>query len=213
MQPLVTIIMPTYNRKHLIKRAIDSCLNQTYENFELIVCDDHSTDGTEEYIAELRKADSRIKYCKTPLGHKGANAARNAGIRIAEGKYLCFLDSDDEFLKNGIADRVSVFEKNPGAGMVYGNALCQVPGKKIPWIYDEVPKIKKEARKFLLEELSLCCQVSIMLRTKVFDKIGFLNEEQKGWTDDGLVVAVGLQFPDISHSRRIYSSFFCITKC
>ena len=196
-QPLVSIIMPTYNRKHLIKRSIDSCLQQAYHNIELIICDDHSTDGTEEYIVEFKKKDRRVKYCKTPIGHKGANAARNAGIQIAKGKYLCFLDSDDELLENGILDRVNVFEKNPKAGMVYGNALCQISGKKMPWVYEDIPSTKREARKYLLKEMSLCIQSTIMLRTKVFDKIGLLDERQKGWTDDGVVVAVGLKFPVI----------------
>ena len=212
--PLVSIIMPTYNRKNIIKRAIDSCSRQSYENIEIVVCDDHSTDGTEEYIQELRKEETRIVYCKTPPGHKGANAARNEGIRIAKGKYICFLDSDDEILENGIIDRVELFEQNPKAGMVYGNAVCQKGNKRNPWIYRKVPATFREARKDMLKELSLCIQSTIMVRTQVFAKIGLLNEEQKGWTDDGLVVAVGLRYP-VLHSGKfiaiIHKSEECMT--
>lgn len=212
--PLVTIIMPTYNRKNVIKRAIDSCLRQSYENIELIICDDHSTDGTEEYIAELQKNEKRIIYCKTPVGHKGANAARNAGIRIAKGKYLCFMDSDDEFLENGIIDRVRVFEKNSRVGMVYGNVICQMKNRKVPWIYIEVPPRKKEARKKILEELSLCCQLTIMVQTKIFNKIGLLDEELKAWTDDSLVVPVVLNYPVIhcgTYIALVHKSELCMT--
>lgn len=200
---LVSIIMPTYNRKNVVKRAIDSCLQQSYQNIEVIICDDHSTDGTEEYISKLREQDNRIVYCKTPMGHKGANAARNAGIRIANGEYICFLDSDDELLKNGIENRINVFKKNPKIGMVYGNALCQMRGKTVPWIYDDIPQNKREARKYLLCELSLCCQITIMFRKKVLDRIGLLNEEQKGWTDDGVVVAIGLEYPMINCGKFV----------
>ena len=108
---LVSIIMPTYNRRQIIKDAIDSCLEQTYENIELIICDDHSTDGTYEYICERMKEDSRIKYCVTPEGKKGANAARNTAIQIAKGKYIIFLDSDDYLLKDSIEIRVDTFKR------------------------------------------------------------------------------------------------------
>lgn len=203
IRKLVSIIMPTYNRKYIIKRAIDSCLQQSYQEIEVIICDDHSTDGTEEYIAELQKLDKRIVYCKTSVGHKGANAARNAGIRIAKGEYICFLDSDDEFLENGIADRVSVFENNHRIGMVYGNALIQACDRKMPLIYDNIPRAKRKARKYLLQELSLCCQITIMFRRKVINRIGFLNEEQRGWTDDGLVVAIGLEYPMVNCGKFV----------
>lgn len=194
-QPLVSIIIPTYNRKRLISRAINSCIQQTYNNIEIIVCDDHSTDGTNEYIKELSKSDSRIIYCKTSLEHKGANAARNVGIQKAKGKYLCFLDSDDELLGNAIADRVEILKKYPKVGLVYGNAYCKFHNEYMPWVYDEISQNAKEAKQYLLEELSLCIQSSIMVRRKIFSKIGLLDEGQKGWTDDGLVVAVGMRYP------------------
>ena len=68
--PLVSIIMPTFNRKNVMGKAIDSCLRQTYKNVEVIICDDHSTDGTEQYIQNRMREDSRIRYCKNPEGKK-----------------------------------------------------------------------------------------------------------------------------------------------
>lgn len=73
---LVSIIIPTYNRRHMIGKAIDSCLSQSYKNIEIIICDDHSTDGTNKYIEERIKEDPRIIYCITPEGKKGANAKK-----------------------------------------------------------------------------------------------------------------------------------------
>ena len=67
---LVSIIIPTYNRKNSIKDAIDSCLTQTYQKIEIIICDDHSTDHTKEYVKERMKEDPRIRYCVTPEGKR-----------------------------------------------------------------------------------------------------------------------------------------------
>ncbi len=197
---LISIIMPTYNRKYIIGEAIDSCLSQSYQNIEIIVCDDHSTDGTKEYIKERIKGDPRIRYCETPEGKKGANAARNTAIKIARGKYLTFLDSDDYLTDDSIMCRVQLLQKNRVA-MVYGNAFCEMGRRKIKWIYTDIEKEKLSQKKYLMQELSLCQQNTIMLRTSVFQKIGLLDEEQKGWTDDGLVVAVGMNYP-ILHSRK-----------
>lgn len=103
--PLVSVIIPTYNRAHLVKRAIDSVLKQTYKNFEIIVVDDASSDNTEQIINLF--ADRRIIYIKQEK-NMGVAAARNAGIKKARGKYIAFLDSDDEFCAGKIE---SVLEK------------------------------------------------------------------------------------------------------
>lgn len=200
-EKLVSIIIPTYNRKHVIEKAIDSCLNQTYKNIEIIVCDDHSTDGTQEYIANRIKEDERIKYCVTPDGKKGANAARNTAIKLAKGEYLAFLDSDDYLTEESIACRVEKFETNPNVGMVYGNVFCESGRKKIKWIYTDISKEKVHQRKYLMQELSLCQTDAIMVRTAVFEKTGLLIEEQKAWNDDWLCVSVGMRYP-VLHSRK-----------
>jgi glycosyltransferase involved in cell wall biosynthesis len=94
---LITVIIPTYNRDDTIKRAIDSVLNQTYKNLELIIVDDGSTDNTKDVIKKYLK-DKRIRYFYKQ--NKGVSSARNLGIKKANGEYIAFLDSDDEFEKN-----------------------------------------------------------------------------------------------------------------
>ena len=91
--PTVSVVIPAYNRAHLLKRAIQSVLNQTYQDFELIVVDDASNDNTEEVVKELR--DEKIKYIRH-RENSGAGVARNTGIRTALGRYIAFQDSDDE---------------------------------------------------------------------------------------------------------------------
>ena len=88
----ISVIIPTYNRENLIGKSINSVLNQTYQNFEIIVIDDGSKDNTSKVIKQFH--DSRIKYIKLTQ-NKGGSNARNIGIKKAKGKYISFLDSDD----------------------------------------------------------------------------------------------------------------------
>jgi len=94
--PLVSIIIPTYNRAHLIGETLDSVLAQTYTNWECIVVDDGSTDGTDEVLAEYVAKDSRFQYYHRPNDRlKGANACRNYGFELSKGEYVNWFDSDD----------------------------------------------------------------------------------------------------------------------
>jgi len=99
MQPLFSIISPTYNRASFISRAIQSVIDQEYANWELLIIDDGSTDDTEQVVATF--SDDRIKY------HWQENAersvARNKGVELAQGTFICFLDSDDRYLPNHLA--------------------------------------------------------------------------------------------------------------
>ena len=92
---MISIIIPTYNRAHLIKDAVDSVIQQSFTDWELIIVDDGSTDNTAEVLSAFNK-DDRITYTKRPESYlKGANACRNYGYQIAKGDYIKWLDSDD----------------------------------------------------------------------------------------------------------------------
>jgi len=113
---LVSVIIPTHNRAHFVGRAIQSVLKQTFQDFEIIVVDDGSTDGTAQVVTSID--DDRLTYV---LHEKnlGSNAARNTGIRIAHGKYIAFQDSDDESHPDKLERLVGVLEDNPDVGVVY----------------------------------------------------------------------------------------------
>ncbi|MGM0932657.1 MAG: glycosyltransferase family 2 protein [Bacteroidota bacterium] len=96
MQPLVSIIIPTYNRAHLIGETLDSVLAQTYQNWECIVADDGSTDDTLELLQKYNQRDNRIRFIDRPEGKiKGAASSRNVGFENSKGQYIQYLDSDD----------------------------------------------------------------------------------------------------------------------
>lgn len=101
--PLVSVVIPTYNRGELILKTIGSVLNQTYKNIEIIIVDDNSTDNTKKIISTL--SDPRINYIKLERNTKGREA-RNRGIMESKGKFIAFLDSDDCWLPNKIESQL-----------------------------------------------------------------------------------------------------------
>lgn len=111
MSPLVSIVIPTYNRAHLISETLDSIRAQTYSSWECIVVDDGSTDGTDIIVQKYIKLDPRFKYHKRPKNRKkGGNAVRNYGFEISKGEFVSFLDSDDRFYPEKLSIQVKAIE-------------------------------------------------------------------------------------------------------
>jgi glycosyltransferase involved in cell wall biosynthesis len=113
IKPLVSIIIPTYNRAHLISETLDSILRQTYQNWECIIVDDGSTDTTEETISVFSKKNPSIKFYKRPDNlPKGPSACRNYGFHFAKGDLIHFMDSDDLYLPNALENYKNSFSES-----------------------------------------------------------------------------------------------------
>lgn len=111
--PTVSVVIPTFNRAHQICEAVDSALAQTWQDAEVIVVDDGSSDNTRDVLEHYR---SRIRYIHQD--NKGVSAARNAGIREAQGQFISILDSDDLWLPEKVALQMQAFAENPSLGLV-----------------------------------------------------------------------------------------------
>ena len=116
-KPKVSVIITTYNRAGLLARAVNSVLAQTYTNYEIIIVDDCSQDNSGEVIHGF--ADLSIRVIRHEI-NRGSASARNTGITHARGRYIAFLDDDDECTPNRLADQVYVLDTNPNVGVVYG---------------------------------------------------------------------------------------------
>lgn len=123
-KPMVSIIMPTYNRATVLPRAINSILTQTYKNFELIIINDGSTDSTAHYLKGLR--DDHIKVISQ--ANAGAAKARNAGLELARGKYIAYLDSDNVWHDAFLEVMVECMQKNQLIYCSQNLLLCDVKG-------------------------------------------------------------------------------------
>lgn len=113
MVELVSVIIPTYNRENIIKDAIETVLNQTYQEFEIIIVDDGSTDNTKEVVQKYN--DDRIKYIYQPNSGK-PSIARNTGIKAAKGDFIAFLDSDDLWNQEMLERHVKILNANKNIG-------------------------------------------------------------------------------------------------
>jgi glycosyltransferase involved in cell wall biosynthesis len=125
---LVSIILCTYNRAHLLNRAIASVLTQSYRNWELIVIDDGSADDTWQAVMPVMKSDPRIMYFYH--ANTGLARSRNIGIALASGEYSTFLDSDDEYREHHLSVRVQAIEKKPSPALIYGGIEYAGPVEK-----------------------------------------------------------------------------------
>lgn len=176
----ISIIIPTYNRSELLVRAVESVLSQAFEDFELIIVDDGSTDNTREMVQKLVKKDSRIKYIYQE-NSGGAAKPKNVGIKSSQGDYIAILDSDDEWLPQKLEKQLDVFEKsdNPNLSFVTCNAL--VIGEKKIEKYN-ITKPKNPQREILMRDY-LGSGSGMIYKREVFDAVGGFDESLKSGQD------------------------------
>jgi len=178
--PTASIILPTYNRAELIGRAIKSILSQTYQDFEIIIVDDGSTDNTEEVVRSFD--DKRIKYIVNRI-NKGAAFARNVGIKAAMGEYIAFQDSDDEWLPLKLEKQLKAFDVSPAdVGVVY-TGFWKIKDKKkyyVPfkWVKQKDGNIHKE-----LIKGNFVGTPAVLVKKKCFKKSGLFDENLPGLED------------------------------
>lgn len=178
-QPLISVVIPMYNRKKTIERCLNSVLNQSYKNLEVILVDDCSTDGTIDYISNVH--DQRIRLIQLEI-NSGAQIARNTGIKNANGEWIVFLDSDDELTKDSISCRYNMLKKNSDVDLIYGDI---VDGQ-----FKNVNSMSNiELRKYIFKELCLCPFSVIMARKNCIEKVGYLDEKYLAWQDDSFIIS------------------------
>ena len=175
--PIVSIIMSTYNRAHVIKRAIDSVMAQSYKNYELIIIDDGSVDNTSSVVADYD--DERIRYLNYSP-NMGACHARNIGLEAAKGRLIAFLDSDDMWFEDALDYAVKALETKPDdVGGVFGRTEIYDetgeghvhPTKKM--IYEGIEN-NEIIKKMLLG--NVMSTVAVFLRKECADRVGGFDE-------------------------------------
>ncbi|MHC4818252.1 MAG: glycosyltransferase family 2 protein [Planctomycetota bacterium] len=131
--PRVTVILPTFNRRELVTEAIESVRRQTYGDFELVVVDDGSTDGTAETIRERFGDEARLRLVRQE--NRGVSDARNRGIELSRGELIGFLDSDDLYLPRNLEAQVAALDARPDAHMVTCDARCEGGALNAPTVF------------------------------------------------------------------------------
>jgi glycosyltransferase involved in cell wall biosynthesis len=169
--PLITVVVPAYNRATTIADCVRSVQAQTYTKWELIVVDDGSSDGTPQVVTKLAQDDSRIRLIQQPR-NGGAQAARNVGIRAGTGTWVAFLDSDDQYLPDSLEKRMSLAKKE-NVCLVHSECYIIDPdGTKKVY---RVPPITGSAYSTLLSHEGPLYQGLLVAKTAL-QRIDFLDE-------------------------------------
>lgn len=172
----VSVIIATYNKSNLILRTIQSVINQTFQDFELIIVDDGSDDNTLEVIKKISVKDKRIKYIYQK--NQGYASALNNGISLSNGKYIAILDDDDEWLPEKLEKQIQIFEKYPSVYLV----SC--------WLFKISENNKRLFKTYsgLIENRKWCdffksngilTSSSILFKKEIFDELGGFDSKLK----------------------------------
>jgi glycosyltransferase involved in cell wall biosynthesis len=164
---LISVVIPTCNRPRLLETAINSVINQTYNNIEIIIVDDASTDETK--AVHIKYNDERISYIRVDKS-KGGNFARNLGVKQSKGSYVAFLDDDDEWLPSKLSKQMQVFEKDESIGIVYTGA--DVIHTAYDTKYKITPQKMGDLSMSILTFNYIGTTSSVMIKRELFDEAG-----------------------------------------
>lgn len=192
----VSVILPTYNRAGILKKAIDSVLSQTYSEFDLLIVDDGSKDDTADVVRSY--ADERIRYLYTEL-NRGAAAARNFGIAqvSADAAYVAFEDSDDLWHPDKLEKQLKELEKHPEAGFCYHKIAYDMGGGYRAILPDERLSVEKKRgdiyAQLLYDNLVDC--PSMLIRREILEQTGGFDEMMKALEDYDLALRLAKAAP------------------
>ena len=196
MKPNISIIIPTYNRVSLLKKAVSSVITQTYKNFEIIIIDNYSTDGTLKYLEQLK--DNRINFYQ--IRNNGIiSKSRNFGIYKSLGKYIAFLDDDDWWDKNKLSE--TKLKLNKGFDFVYHNVF--VHGNKIK--KSNLRLLKKPIFEDLYCKGNTIVTSSVVVKKKLLLDIGKMSEEKN--------LIASEDYDTWLKIAKITNKFFLIKRC
>jgi len=184
----ISVIIPTFNRKETLKRAIQSVVMQSYTPYEIIVIDDGSDDGTKEW---LKDNYPDVKYIYQM--NSGVSSARNKGIKFARGDWIALLDSDDEWLPSKLKDQANEIELNPAAKFLHTNEIWIRNGVRV----NQMKKHKKYGG-YIFEKCLDMCRISpssVLIKKDIFDEIGMFDETLKVCEDYDLWLRFASKYP------------------
>ena len=182
IDPLVSIVVPTYNRGNLLQESLDSINKQTYSRMELVVVDDHSTPPAKEFVEkEKLNGLEKIRIIRHRR-NQGANVARNTGIEAANGKYIAFLDDDDRWEPKKVEKQVNEFRRSSeDVGVVYTWQRCINEVGETTTLLK--PELKNDVTRELLEGARMVPFSSLMVRSSVIEEAGLPDEQLPRFQD------------------------------
>ena len=170
--PLVSIIMAAYNAEKTINAAIQSVIDQTYTNWELIIVDDYSSDNTSVIVAEKKASDTRIRYFRNNV-NSGVSITRKKGLEEAKGDWIAVLDSDDMWTREKLEKQINLAFLREAELVFSGSAFMDNNGERIDWIL-HVPTTIKYKR--LLKQ-NLVSNSSVLVKKELYSQFYVVGDE------------------------------------
>jgi glycosyltransferase involved in cell wall biosynthesis len=184
--PIVTVIIPLYNREDYIKETLKSVFDQTYSNIEIVIVDDGSTDNSLQIVNKYKKKCKIIKHPNNE--NKGQSAAINLALSKTRSKYISILDSDDKFLKDKLKFQVDFLEKNKDFGVVYSNGeIIDSKGNTKYIIYSDKHIPPMSPNEILLSSY-FNVPSNALVRRSIYDKVGFFDESMRSSQDHDMAI-------------------------
>jgi glycosyltransferase involved in cell wall biosynthesis len=185
---LISVVIPTHNRRRLLARALDSVLSQTVKADEILVIDDGSTDDTDRFVA---KTYPQVRLLRQE--NLGVSAARNAGIRAARGELIAFLDSDDEWLPRKLERQLEAMESSPSSLLCHTDEIWIRRGRRV----NPMKKHRKFGGWIFERTLPLCVisPSSVVAERRLLDDVGLFDESLPACEDYDLWLRVCSRFP------------------
>lgn len=174
--PLISVVIPAYNRRDTLGRALQSVWVQEVEDIEVVIVDDGSTDGTREYLSELAEQNRKIR----PIFHeqnKGEAGARNTGVRSAAGEYVAFLDSDDEWMPGKLRAQIDLMRStDDGVGACCTGQYIQYEDGRRDRICDWSDQHEITDRNILIRGCGVSMGLTFLIRRAVYQHVGYYDE-------------------------------------
>lgn len=174
--PLVSVIVPTFNGAQWVSEALASVSNQTYQNLEIIVVDDKSTDSTLEHASAKAEKDPRIKVIASEKNSGRPAIPRNVGIDLARGELIAFLDQDDVWFKHKLERQVRALQKNPQLGLVHSHLLQENRFGRLLNLARSEPASWRIANTATLSVRNRIQGSSVMIRANLLRKVGSFDQ-------------------------------------
>ena len=184
----LSVVCPTFNSEDYVRGALESVINQTVPPYELILSDDGSIDRTIELLESYSEiANDKFKYKILTNTHRGPGATRNSAILAADGDWIAFLDSDDEWEKNKLSEMIKIISKYPAVNFICHNEIC-VRKNGISFVYDYGKNYNKS--KSLMNQLyfrnmfstsAICCKKELLLNNGLFDETLMSAQDYELW--------------------------------
>jgi glycosyltransferase involved in cell wall biosynthesis len=170
--PRVCVVLPTYNRRAWLARAVESVFRQTYTDWELRIVDDGSTDGSEALLAEFERHPNVIVHRQA---NQGVSRARNAAIFATQAEWIACLDSDDEWLPEKLARQIALAEQNPLLRLIHTEEIWRRNGEDVR----QPKKYQKSGGRIFLRCLPVCCisPSTVMIKTDLMKQLGGFRED------------------------------------